>query len=271
MCRLLPLSTLLAAALGATAPVLVSHAESPAVGVVADPCADVPLEPTAAHRATADWYGAWRSAWLELDWGQACRYRAANATLPSPSARRVVFLGDSITEGWISADPKFFTDGRIDRGISGQTTAQMLVRFRADVLDLRPAVLHLMAGTNDVAGNSGPTTLAAIEGNLESMIVLARAQHIRVVLGAVPPSTRFEWIPAIQPAATIRALNARLAALARRLDVEYVDYHAALDDGGGGLAKRHSDDGVHPNAAGYAVMRPLAEAAITRALRGPAP
>src|ERR1700674_5641860 len=119
------------------------------VGVSADPCALVPIEPTRTHEAAANPYASWMSEWLALDWGQQCRYRRENAALPLPSRSRVVFLGDSITEGWKSLDPGFFVRDILDRGISGQTTAQMLVRFRADVLDLRPQVVHIMGGTND--------------------------------------------------------------------------------------------------------------------------
>jgi lysophospholipase L1-like esterase len=266
---LAPPATLALVAITAFPPA--AHARDPGIGVVGDPCASVPLEPTPEHRASADWYGAWRAAWLALDWGQSCRYRGANAALPPASSRRVVFIGDSITEGWMDACPALFRGDRLDRGIGGQTTAQMLVRFRTDVLDLKPSVVHLMAGTNDIAGNGGPTTLAAIEGHIQSMIELARAHHIRMILGAVPPAAHFDWAPDLRPAATIRALNLRLAALALRLGADFVDYHAALDDGNGGLSPRHSGDGVHPNEEGYALMRPLAESAIDRALRRPAP
>lgn len=240
------------------------------VGVVAEPCSAVPLEPTAAHKASADVYAAWMHDWLAVDWGQRCRYRAENAALPPASAQRVVFLGDSITEGWKPAVPGAFDAQRIDRGISGQTTEQMIVRFRQDVLDLHPAVVHIMAGTNDVAGNRGPTTVAQIEANLATLVDMARAAHVRVVLASIPPAAGFGWSPEIHGvAATIRSLNAWLRDYAAREHLVYVDYYAALADAQGGLPSRYSADGVHPNPAGYARMQPLAEAAIARALPTP--
>ena len=239
---------------------------APFIGISADPCQGVPLEPTPAHKAAADPYEAWMHEWLALDWSQQCRYRRENAALAPPSATRVVLLGDSITEDWKTRDPEFFTSDVLDRGISGQTSAQMLARFRTDVLDLHPAVVHIMAGTNDVAGNTGPTSLAQVQGNVMSMVELARAHGIAVVLAAVPPAARFWWHRALEPADTIIELNRWLRVYAARERLVFVDYHAALDDGHGGLAAAYSDDGVHPNAAGYAAMRPLAQAAIARTL-----
>ena len=236
------------------------------IGIVANPCQGVPLEPTLAHKAAADPYEAWMREWLALDWSQQCRYRRENAALAPPSAARVVMLGDSITEGWKPLDPAFFAGDVLDRGISGQTSQQMLARFRADVIDLHPAVVHIMAGTNDIAGNTGPTSLAQIEGNVMSMVELARVHGIVVVLAAVPPAARFWWHRALEPAGTIIELNCWLRGYAAREHLVYVDYHAALDDGHGGLAATYSDDGVHPNAAGYAVMSPLARAAIAESL-----
>jgi hypothetical protein len=158
---------------------------APSVGVRTDPCAGVPVAPTAAHQATSDPYQSWMHEWLGLDWGQKCRYQRENAALPPATAHRVVFLGDSITESWASAEPDFFAGDVLDRGISGQTTAQMLVRLRADVLDLHPAVLHIMAGTNDVAGNTGSTSLADIRGNIASMVEQARAHGMRVIIASL--------------------------------------------------------------------------------------
>jgi lysophospholipase L1-like esterase len=263
----------LIAALGAVCPaladVLPALPTSPAVGVLADPCADVPIAPTAAHQAATDPYQSWMHAWLGLDWGQKCRYRRENAALPPASPRRVVFLGDSITESWASFEPYFFVDDVLDRGISGQTTAQMLVRLRADVLDLHPAVVHIMAGTNDVAGNTGPTSLADIQGNIASIVEQARAHGARVILASIPPAAAIPWRPQVQPMTAITAMNDWLRRYATREHLVYVDYYRVLRDGRGGFKTELSEDGVHPNAAGYAVMRPLAVEAIRQAFAEP--
>jgi lysophospholipase L1-like esterase len=242
---------------------------APVVGVRADPCAGVPIVATAAHLATTNPYQSWMHDWLALDWGQKCRYQRENAALPPASARRVIFLGDSITESWASFEPDFFAGDVLDRGISGQTTAQMLVRLRADVLDLHPAVLHIMAGTNDVAGNTGPTSLADIQGNIASMVEQARTHGVRVILASIPPAAGIPWRPEVQPAVSIAAMNDWLRHYAARERLVYVDYYSVLSDGRGGLKAGFSPDGVHPNAAGYAVMRPLAAAAMRQALAEP--
>ena len=258
-------------ALGAVAASTVAIAADPPAtatrGVLDQPCAGVPIAPTEAHKASADWYGNWMHDWLALDWAQHCRYQAENAALPSAIRRRVVYLGDSITEGWKNADPAFFSNDVLDRGISGQTTAQMLLRLRSDVLELHPQVVHIMAGTNDVAGNTGATSLAHIEGNIASMAELARAHGIRVVLASIPPAAGFPWQPALRPAANIRALNAWLRAYAQREGFVYADYYSALANGDGALPSSFSEDGVHPNAAGYEVMKPIAERSVAEALR----
>jgi lysophospholipase L1-like esterase len=263
--KLLPAAIALTLAISAAADAPPPSTTGPDIGVSRDPCARVPIEPTAAHKAAADPYESWMSEWLALDWGQLCRYRRENAALPPPSRSRVVFLGDSITEGWKNLDPEFFGRDILDRGISGQTTAQMLVRFRTDVLELRPAVVHIMAGTNDVAGNTGPTSLAIIQGNIMSMVEQARLHGIQVILASIPPAATFTWQPEIQPAQTIAAMNTWLRSYATREHLVFVDYYSALSDGQGGFKAVLSADGVHPNAAGYAVMRPLARAGLERA------
>lgn len=200
------------------------------------------------------------------DYGSLCRYRQPNATLSPATANRVVFMGDSITESWIASDPGLFTNDVIDRGVSGQTTPQMLVRFRQDVIDLHPAVVHILAGTNDIAGNTGPTTLATIENNIKSMVELARANHIRVILGALTPAASYPWQPSVQPVDTIRALNDWIKAYAKENGLVYVDYFSPLDDGHRGFIAKWSLDGVHPNPDGYAEMGKLARQAIKQAL-----
>lgn len=201
---------------------------------------------------------------VRSDWAWLCRYRKANAALDPAHPPRAVFMGDSITEGWIVADPQFFAQGFVDRGISGQTTPQMLVRFWADVIALKPRVVHIMGGTNDIAGNTGPTTPEAYQNNIRAMVALAKAHGIAVVLGSIPPSAHFGWSPA-QPGQWISKLNAWLKDFAKAEGLVYADYHTALAGPNGELPAAVGPDGVHPNAAGYAVMRPVAEAAIAAA------
>ncbi|HEX4648732.1 MAG TPA: SGNH/GDSL hydrolase family protein [Steroidobacteraceae bacterium] len=204
------------------------------------------------------------------DWGQLLRYRQENQRLPAPRAAvpRVVFIGDSITEGWNLAGLALARVEVLNRGIGGQTTPQMLLRFRQDVVELEPSVVHILAGTNDFAGNTGPTTLEAIEDNLMSMVEIARANQVRVVLGSVPPALDFPWRQGLEPAPRILALNAWMREYAARHKLVYADYYTALTDSRGGMRSTLSDDGVHPNAAGYAVMGPLARESVLRALRG---
>jgi lysophospholipase L1-like esterase len=205
---------------------------------------------------------------LRTDWAQLLQYRDENLRLPTPSAAapRVIFLGDSITASWHLSDLELSRLELLNRGISGQTTPQMLVRFRQDVVRLRPAVVHILAGTNDLAENTGPTTLAAIEDNLRSMVEIAQANHIRVVLASVLPALDYPWRRGLQPAPRILELNSWIRAYASDRKLVYVDYYSALADSQGGLPAALSEDGVHPNDAGYAVMRPLARQSIMRAL-----
>ena len=213
------------------------------------------------------------------DWPALARYSTDNISVV-PAAfegpRRVVFMGDSITDSW--DDPKYggFFPGKryIDRGISGQTTPQMLIRFRPDVIALKPKVVVILAGTNDLAGNTGPTTLAAIEDNFMSMAELATANGIRVVLASVLPVSDYEMRdgkPIVQtvrrPPAQIIELNKWLKEYAAAHHHTYLDYFSAMVDDKGFLKNELSDDGLHPNAQGYVVMAPLAEAAITASLK----
>ena len=207
---------------------------------------------------------AYRDAYNEArknDWPDLCHYHADNARLKAlPQAvRDVVFMGDSITEGWAAGNPLFYRDGRINRGVSGQTTQQMLLRFPQDVI----ALVHIMGGTNDVAGNTGPTTLDAIEGNIAAMVVLAKAAGIRVVLASTPPAGFFKWAPAMQPAPVIAALNERLRRLAARERISFLDYGAVLATPGGALRPEYTFDGTHLNAAGYAAMEPSLRKVLT--------
>ncbi len=205
-----------------------------------------------------------------LDWPGLARYRDDNARLPPREAGRVVFYGDSITDGWGRIKDTVFFPGRpyVNRGISGQTTAQMLVRFRQDVIALNPQAVVILAGTNDIAGNTGPATLDMIEGNLRSMTQLAQANGIRVVLASVLPASAYPWRPGYRPAEKIRALNRRIAAHAREAGAVYLDYYAAMANAEGGLDARLAADGVHPTPVGYEAMAPLAQQALDAALAG---
>ncbi len=176
---------------------------------------------------------------------------------------RVVFMGDSITQGW-KLDEAFPGKPYVNRGISGQTTPQMLVRFRQDVIDLKPKVVVILAGTNDIAGNTGPMTLEQTEGNLASMAELAAANGIRVVLCSVLPAFDYHWAPGLTPAPKIAQVNAWLREYAAQKGYVYVDFYSAMKDDRGGLPTTLSRDGVHPLPAGFAVMSPLAEAGIEK-------
>lgn len=203
----------------------------------------------------------------QQDWAGLCRYRAENHALHHTNTPRVVFMGDSITENWGHAHPDFFAADYVDRGVSGQTTAQMLVRFRQDVVALKPAVVHLMAGTNDFAGNGGPTSVDAVRNNFVSMVDLAQANDIRVVLASIPPAGAFPWrTSVVDVAPRIVEFNAWLRRLAHERGLTYVDYHEALADERDAMKQTFSSDGVHPNAEAYAVMEPLAREAIGQAL-----
>jgi lysophospholipase L1-like esterase len=207
---------------------------------------------------------------LRTDWGYLERYRADNAALTPPPAgeNRVVFMGNSITEGWAKYFPAMFPGKPyVGRGISGQTTPQMLVRFRQDVIALKPRVVVLLAGTNDIAGNTGPSTLGMIEDNIASMAELARANGIAVVLCSVLPVYDYPWKKGLEPARKIVTLNGWIKQYAASHGAVYVDYHSAMADARQGLKPELSPDGVHPNEAGYRVMAPLVERGITEALR----
>ena len=214
------------------------------------------------------------------DWPDLARYRDANArvAVPAKNEQRVVFMGDSITDAWVQ--PRFgaFFPGKpyIGRGISGQTTPQMLLRFREDVIAIQPKVVVILAGTNDIAGNTGPIALEETEGNLASMAELARANGIRVVLSSVLPVSNYgrdrEGDPLDmrikRPPEKILELNAWIKKYAAEKGHVYLDYFPATADDQGLLKKELSEDGLHPNALGYAVMAPLAQKAIQAALAG---
>ena len=208
------------------------------------------------------------------DWPLLARFAADNAALPppKPGEKRVVFFGDSITDFWGRSVGEFFPGkGYINRGISGQTTPQMLVRFRADVIALKPSVVVILAGTNDISGNTGASTLAMTEDNLSSMAELARVHGIRVVIATLLPVS--DYVDAMQttrrPPAQIRALNLWIRDYTSREHLVLLDYYPAMTDASAALARALTDDGLHPNAKGYAVMAPLAQRAVDAALAAP--
>ena len=207
---------------------------------------------------------------LRVDFGWLGKFKEADAALapPAKGENRVVFMGDSITEGWHFTGPQgsFLGKPYINRGISGQTTPQILVRFRQDVIALKPKVVVILAGTNDIAGNTGPETLEQIEDNLASMADLATANRIRVVLCSILPAFDFNWRPGMIPAPKILAINAWMKTYAAEKGYVYVDFHTAMKDERDGLPSTLSRDGVHPLPAGYAIMAPLVEAGIEKAL-----
>ena len=205
------------------------------------------------------------------DWANLGRYKVENSSVtdPAPGEKRVVFMGDSITDAWGRRYGKFFPGKPyLNRGISGQTTPQMLIRFRPDVIAFKPKAVVILAGTNDIAGNTGPMTLEEIEGNLMSMAELAKANGIKVVLASVMPVTdAIRPQTERRPPEKIRSLNAWLKDYAAKTGAIYLDYYSAMVDEKGMLKTELTYDGLHPNDAGYEVIAPLAQKAIDRALR----
>lgn len=205
------------------------------------------------------------------DWANLKRYREQNAALPTAATgeQRVVFYGDSITDAWGQRpNTGGFFPGKpyVNRGVSGQTTPQMLVRFQQDVVHLHPAAVLILAGTNDIAGNTGPTTNEMVEDNFSSMAAIAKANGIKVILASITPVYSYPWRPTIEPVARIRELNGWLKNFCGREGYVYLDYYTSMVDEKGAMLPGLSFDGVHPLAKGYAVMAPLAEKAIARAL-----
>lgn len=266
-------------------------AQAPTPGLVASPCPppdpsaearlapviDLIMTPAASSETFWKAFNAWQAsqppaqqaaadAQRARDWPGLCRYKAANAALAAGERPRAVLMGDSITDNWTRGDASLFANGIVGRGISGQTSPQMLARFRQDVVALNPRVVHIMAGTNDIAGNTGPATVEDYRSNILAMIELARANGIAVVLAAIPPSRSLYWRDNLDPRPLIRELNGWLRGVAFDQGLVFVDYAAVLADADGALRADLGNDGVHPNREGYARMRPLAEGAIAEAL-----
>jgi len=242
------------------------------------PRAQTPDAPAACPEMASALAALMRSDARLRDWPNLARYRDANRTLTAAAGNeaRVVFMGDSITDAWQQPRYGGFFPGKpyVDRGISGQTTPQMLLRFRTDVIDLGPKAVVILAGTNDIAGNTGPMTNDEIQGNLASMSELAHAHNIRVLLASVTPVSAYHVAsPAAvpqttsRPMARIQALNDWMKAYAASHGAVYLDYFSAMTERSGLLRAELSEDDLHPNAQGYAIMAPLAEAAIARALK----
>jgi lysophospholipase L1-like esterase len=204
------------------------------------------------------------------DWANLKRFQEDNLKLsaPTPNEKRVVFMGNSITEGWKNISPEFFA-GRpyINRGISGQTTPQMLIRFHQDVVNLKPKVVVMLCGINDIAGNTGPSSLEMIEDNIAAMAEIARANKISVVLSSVLPAFDFPWKPGLEPANKVIALNIWIKSYASQHKLIYLDYFSVMKDERNGLPKNLATDGIHPTKAGYDIMEPLAEKAIALAMK----
>lgn len=205
---------------------------------------------------------------LARGFADTCHYKSDNAAVLRGAHPTAVFMGDSITEGWRAGDPSLFNHTVLDRGISGQTSPQMLVRFYQDVVALHPQAVHIMAGTNDVAGNTGPSSPEDFKNNIRAMVDLASANHIRVIVASIPPAERFPWKLEIRPVEQIRQLNAWLRQFSEQHKLIYADYYSSLTTPAGAFRPELSNDGVHPNSDGYAAMRPIADAALRKATRG---
>ncbi len=196
----------------------------------------------------------------KTDWANSGRYAEENKTAPKGA---VVFMGNSITRGWVENRPEFFKENNyVGRGIGGQTSAHMLVRFRSDVIDLKPSTVVILAGTNDIAQNNGYISLENVLGNIISMVELAKANNIKVILCSVLPAAEFGWRKELKPANDIIQLNQMIKFYAAKNNIPYVDYHTALKDENNGLPKKYAGDGVHPNKEAYLIMEQLVQQAI---------
>ena len=204
------------------------------------------------------------------DWANLERYKADNKKLGSPKQheKRVVFMGNSITESWSNFLPEFFQNSSyINRGISGQTTPQMLIRFRSDVIELKPRVVVILAGINDIAENTGPSSVEMISGNIISMAELASSNRIKVIISSILPAKNFPWKPSINPPPIVLAVNELIKSYAIKNNISYVDYYSSMVDNQKGLIKEYGVDSVHPNKVGCEVMASLVEKEIIEVLK----
>ena len=222
----------------------------------------------AAERAPAgvDW-NAWFKGWLLRDFGMIGYYAKDNAALiASGRPVDIVFMGDSITELWNDKRPGFFSAGRVDRGIGGQTSSQMVLRMFSDVVALKPKAVHIMAGTNDIAGNTGTMTARMTEDNIRAMIDIAQRHGIKVLLAPIPPAASFPWRSEVETRPRIAEINKWLEKYARQVGATWVDYRPVLDDGNGAMKQGLASDGVHPTEAGYDAMATVIEPILKRML-----
>jgi lysophospholipase L1-like esterase len=239
---------LLASSLGAS----VGATLAPTLGFAAEECGERPNTAPALQPPL-----------LLSDWAWLGRYREENAQLIASKTKvTAVFLGDSITEGWARVDTDFFSNGVVGRGISAQTTPQMLVRMHADVIALKPRAVHIMAGTNDIAQNTGPMSPEDTQNNIMAMCEIAKAHRLRIVLGTAPPASKYWWKPDLEPKTAVLEFNDWLRGYAKRIGATLADYAAALVDEAGNVRRELAKDEVHPTPEGYAVMRPIAAAAL---------
>ncbi len=261
---LIALALVASAKLTAQEPASLPETKAPA------PAQTAPARTTASGHPDNDYWRKHDQLMLN-DFPWLAKFKEADLTLgpPAQGENRVVFMGDSITEGWHFDGPTPAFPGKpyINRGISGQTTPQMVLRFHQDVVALQPKIVVILAGTNDIAGNTGPMTLEETEANLAAMAEIASANHIRVVICSVLPAFDYPWQPGLIPAPKIDAINAWIKNYAAQHGYVYVDYHTAMKDERDGLPLNLSHDGVHPTQAGYAVMVPLVESGIAKALQ----
>jgi lysophospholipase L1-like esterase len=232
-------------------------------GMIAAPCA---LALGAGAAGAETWEERWNRE-LREDFGMLGRYRAENeALIAARTPVDIVFLGDSITQGWRDKRPGFFTPGRIGRGISGQTTSQMVLRMIPDVVALRPRAVHIMAGTNDIAGNTGPMTPQMTKDNFRAMIAIARRHGLKVILASIPPAASFPWRRGLETRRPIRELNAWLRDFGRAEGATWIDYHRVLATPDEAIRPGLASDGVHPTEAGYDAMATLAEPVLHKLL-----
>jgi lysophospholipase L1-like esterase len=214
----------------------------------------------------ADWT-KWFHGWFERDFGMTGYYAEDNAKLlASREPVDIVFMGDSITEGWSDKRPGFFTRGRVARGIGGQTTSQMVLRMFSDVVALKPKAVHIMAGTNDIAGNTGPMTAEMTQNNFRAMSDIARREGIKLLLASIPPAASFPWRPGLETRPRIAELNRWLGRFARQSGATWVDYWRVLDDGTGAMKPGLAVDGVHPTEAGYDAMATVIDPILKRTI-----